>query len=296
MKKRIAWLIMALALLLRAAGLSEAEPDGRLYDAFGVRLAGGALSGYTKIQYIEPSGLLMSASSERTDITVSIEESEGASEQEYLALYRRGIEKYADVLSEEALQGVQSADGKAFCGMSVHYRHRRANEGDPGTVADVYAHGMEDGSFLVCVFRTGDPDYAGNEMKNGENAFFSEFSLSSYKVSSQYLAYLKAVREEEGRIIVTLDFCTVEYDASLFLIYSLNQNPEDAEYALRRDAIVLMPVPDAELYALTEIKPDAQLLDGAIREYRAERNACGVFQILMDENNEIIRMSHYNAF
>lgn len=294
MKKLLA--VFVLLMLLPVSALSDAEPDRIFYDAFGITLSGDEFPEYRKIGYFEPYGLLLSAFSDRLEISVSIEVTDVKSEKAYLQKYEAGVKKYAEVLNTEALQPIENADGYAFTGQRIEYRHSRAPQTQAPAVSEVYVSMLENGGYLVCIFRKSDASMTQAEMETEKQRFFGAFSLDLHRVSSQYLCYLKNAREEDGKTYVTVDFCSVEYDPELFLIYTKNTNPTENEYILRKDAVLLMPEMGASLYAVIETQPDAEALSENIRKYYEQTGTYGIFQILMDENGEILRMAHYNAF
>jgi len=292
--KKILALVMAFCLVSLCA-LSEETPDGVMFDAYRVKYESSVIDGYGKIQYRESEGLLFSAYGDDTDIAVSVEVNEEAKDaKEFLSAYRNNVSKYAKVLLETDLGAWKNPTGNEGSGMRITHMHERAKSEEDAFVTDVFAAQVSEGKFLLCTFSCS----AGNaeNLLKTENEFFFAFDLEACRVSKTFMAYLTGVRKENEKIYLSVDYCSVEYDASIFTIYSVNPDKTTHEYVLNKNALLWTPVIDEALYSQKETAPDAEEIAGIIENYRNQKKADAIYRILFNEENEIIWMMHYNAF
>ena len=57
-----------------------------------------------------------------------------------------------------------------------------------------------------------------------------------------------------------------------------------------------MPDPDRPVYEAEQVSVDAQTMKSLIDRYYQRNDVEGIYNVLFDENNEIIWMLHYNAY
>ena len=289
--------ILVLFMLTVGAALSEANPDGTVYSVYKADYDKDALIGFERMMYLEPSGLLLSAYSDDMEITVTIEEAASAKDAAgFMAHYLSGVKGYAKVIKADDIQSwnapVEGEGGR----MRFTYMYKNASETDEVYVTDVYAAPVNGGMFLVIVFNSWVGE-AGTLLNEMEEAFFSAFTLEKVNVSTQFMAQVKnAYLNEEEKTMVVLDFCQVEYDASIFTIYAVNDEPEEKEYVLRKDALIWSPKANTALYAMKETDSTHEAILESAQAYYQKHNFDIIYQVLFDENNEIIWMMHYNAF
>lgn len=293
MKKTIA-LVLAMILFAGMFAVSEEKPDGSVGTVYKAVYDKEALSGFERTVYYEPSGLLLSAYSDDMEITVSIENAE--SQEAFSSHYLESVSKYAKVISVKDTGEWTTPLEIAGDKMRLTYMYLNASETDDVYVSDVFYAYLDDGLCLSVVFTTWVGE-AGKTLDENESAFFSSFSLHKTDVSAPCIAQVKSAKtDSNGDVYLTLDFCTVEYDESIFSIYAVNETEEEILYKIKKDALVFAPKPDTYLYSMNEIQPSEEIFSQVLQKYLEKYAFDIIFRVLFDANNEIVWMMHYNAF
>lgn len=290
--------LLALSMAAAHAEDAEAKPDGTVYDAYQAVMDESAMEGWRVVSYIEPSGLLLSAYTETAEITVDLlERREGGSYRAILEEQLNGVTRYGRVTASfgpDEWTGSPWGDGT---GAHIRYRYmflKGANTDDE-YMTDVYIAPLNDRYDCKVTLNSWGADAEGT-VRDFEARTLPGLKLVKRKISTQFMAYLKDAYERDGRTYVVLDFCSVEYDPSIYTIYTANDVPEDCEYAVSTDALVWMPDPDRSVYEAEQVSTDAQTMKSLIDRYYQRNDVEGIYNVLFDENNEIIWMLHYNAY
>lgn len=289
-------LIAVCALLTCAAMAQEAVPDGTSYSVFSVAYDESLLKSWQTVSYFEASGLLFSAYVDDAEITVSLDESGGArSAEAFLGAHKNNVSRYGRVLSAQDPEAWADPWGAGGACMRYSYMYLSGADTDDVYHTLIYASPVSANYFAVITLNCW-----GDGASARERAFIDSFlpslRLDTRRVSTLFMAYMKGVSERDGAICLTLDFCTVEYDSSIFTVYTENDTPADYTYALSENALIWLPDMRSALYTARKTAPTVEELTRLIDEYYAQNNMNGIYQVLFDENNEIVWMMHYNAF
>lgn len=277
---------------------AEAKPDGTVYEAYQAIMDEDVMEGWRSVSYIEPSGLLLSAYRETAEITVDlIERSESASYRGILEEQLNGVTRYGRVTVSYGPDDWSDSPWGSGAGAHLRYRYlylKGASTDDEYTT-DVYIAQLNDRYDCKVTLNSWEADTE-SVVRDFEDCILPGLKLVKRRISTQFMAYLKDAYERDGRVYVVLDFCSVEYDPSIFTIYTANDEPEDCEYAVNAEALVWMPDPDRSVYEAEQVLPDAQTMKSGIDRYYQKNDVEGIYNVLFDENNEIIWMLHYNAY
>lgn len=284
--KKVLYILMIVTMLFSAH--SEQAPDGSVEKVYFPCFDKEALEGFRYVLYPEKTGLLLSAYSDNAEIAVTIEEAEAADAEAFLNRYIEGMTRYAAVLNEPEILPWET-DGRKT---RILYRHNKASDELDAYTADAFASRISESMYLLIVINSWEGDISRTKEK-----FIESFRLDEREVSKVHTAFLKNARaDEDGNQYVSVDFCQVAYDASIFTVYAKNDTEESAEYRLSEDALIWGYDANASLYTQCLIEPEAQKIIDISADYYETMGFDMIFQILFDANHEIVWMMHYNAF
>lgn len=284
--KKVLYILMIVTMLFSAH--SEQAPDGSVEKVYFPCFDKEALEGFGYVLYPEKIGLLLSAYSDNAEISVTIEEAEAADAEAFLNRYIEGMTRYAAVLNEPEILPWET-DGRKT---RISYRHNKASDELDAYTADAFASRISESMYLLIVINSWEGDISRTKEK-----FIESFRLDEREVSKVHTAFLKNARaDEDGNQYVSVDFCQVAYDASIFTVYAKNDTEESAEYRLSEDALIWGYDANASLYTQCLIEPEAQKIIEISADYYETMGFDMIFQILFDANHEIVWMMHYNAF
>ncbi|MBR3928909.1 MAG: hypothetical protein IKJ65_07920 [Clostridia bacterium] len=289
--KKMTLILLALIFFILPAHAEE-TPDGSVNTVYFPFFEKDALVGFQYVLYPEKSGLLLSAYSETAEIAVTAEQSETADARDFLADYVEGMTRYAALLNEPEILPWEVGGAQT----RIVYRHNKAADEEEAYTTDAFVSKVEEGMYLLIVFNSWLNE---NEQAliDAQEKFFASFRLESIDVSDAYLAQVKNARsDDEGNQYVTVDFCSVMYDASIFTVYAQNMEEKSVEYKLSKDALIWSYDPEASLYTQVLIAPAAENLVEISAHYYESMGFDVIFRILFDTKGEIIWMMHYNAF
>ena len=301
--KRTAMIFLAILLMLSVASAhaemdSEAKPDGTVYDAYQAVMDEGVMEGWRSVSYIEPSGLLLTAYTEMAEITVDlVERREDTSYRGILEEQLNGVTRYGRVTASFGPDDWSDSPWGGGTGAHIRYRYLflKGSNSDDEYTTDVYIAQLNDRYDCKVTLNSWGADVEGT-VRDFEDRMLPTLKLVKRRISTQFMAYLKDAYERDGQTYVVLDFCSVEYDPSIFTIYTANDVPEDCEYAVSADALVWMPNPDRSVYEAEQVSPDAQTMKALIDRYYQKNDIEGIYNVLFDEKNEILWMQHYNVY
>ncbi|MBQ3231528.1 MAG: hypothetical protein IJA93_01050 [Clostridia bacterium] len=290
------WMILILVMCVFACAYSEEAPNGATQTVYFPSFDRNALQDLQYVIYPEKSGLLLSAYSDDSEITITVEQDEDAvNEEAFLAGYLAGITRYAAFVNEPVIENWESPDGKTGKMTQITYRHIKASEDGETFYTDAFCLKAED-MYLLTVFNSW-AENAEDTLKRMEDAFFESFRLEKREVSNVYLAQVKNARaDENGDQYVYLDFCTVVYDESIFTVYAQNKVEEKIEYRFASDALIWMPDTINSLYTMRLTPPGADEMIETSAAYYEKMGFDIIYQVMFNAENEIIWMMHYNAF
>ena len=294
--KRI--LLMALALIwaFGVSALAENTPSGEGYAAFRVDYAPEAMEGWQTVSYFDASGLLFSAFTESAEITVSLDENRGfSSSAAFLRAHVDNVSRYGRVMSQEGPKNWPNRWSDDGASMRYTYMYLSGSAADDVYLTDIYVAPVSKNYNLVVSLNSWSAD-AGSYAWLFDNLFIPSLSLSTQTVSPPFMAYFKGASEENGVLSLTLDFCSVEYDDSIFTVYVKNDEPKEYTYTVRSDALFYLPDIGSNVYAARQSLPDVETMRMLAESYYRENDMDGIYNVQFDENNEIVWMMHYNAF
>ncbi len=282
------FLCVLLGVIMLFSAHSEQAPDGSVEKVYFPYFEKDALEDFQYVLYPEKSGLLLSAYSDNAEITVTVEEDEAADAEAFLNRYIEGMARYATLLNTPEVLPWETDGMKS----RISYRHSKAADEEEAYATDAFVLRISENTYLLIVFNSWSGDLSETEEK-----FLESFRLEEREVSRVYMAFLKnANADEDGNQYVSVDFCEVVYDASIFAVYAQNDTEETNVYKLSGDALIWGYDANASLYTQCLIAPDAQDLIEISAHYYENMGFDIIFQIMFDENNEIVWMMHYNAF
>lgn len=283
------FLCLVIALIFMAF-LSHAEeaPDGKVNEVYFPYFEKDALMGFQYVLYPEKSGLLLSAYSDDAEIAVTIEKAEYDDAEGFLKNYIEGMGRYANVTNTPEILMWEADGGKTH----VSYQHKKAPDQAEIYVTDAFSKKIQENMYLLIVFNSW-----GGALEKTEEKFFESFRLEKREVSGVCTAFLKNARADgEGNQYVSIDFCDVVYDASIFGTYAINETEETIEYTLSKDALIWGYDADEAVYTQRMIEPLAENLVQISAHYYENMGFDMIFQVLFDAKGEIVWMMHYNAF
>ena len=291
MKKFQPIIMLALVCALALTAHAEESFNGDLYEAYKPVYSTSFLEGWEVISYIEPSGLLLSATRGDAEITVALQE-ESTNPNVYLTNYVAGVTRYGKDLSGSnvislSLGGFEQA-------ARVEYTYRSLRDEGSGDLyhAQMAAAKLKTGTLLtLSMISWGDSAQTGDFI--GE--FVSSFRLEPVSISTTYTALLKYCEGRSDGIYLTLDYCEMEFDPLLDMSYAVNRDEREYTYKLRSDAEVWLPDFGGALYSLKRSGADETEISIAIESYYNLNEIHAVYMVLFDENGDILRLQHYNA-
>ena len=289
MKKLL--LILTCVFALCACSLAEERFDGTVYDAYRPVYNEAFLSDWEVISYIEPSGLLLSATSGSAEISVTVQET-GSTPAGFLTSHVAGVTRYGKDIQGGNVVPVVLGGYEQAVRVSYSYRSLRdSGEGDIYNVEMVAAK-LRTGYVLTLSYIRWDK---GEEAVDFLGGFVSSFGLQSVKISTTYYALLTHCESRSDGIYLTLDYCDVEYEPTLGMTYAINNDSSALDYRLSADAQVWLPETGGALYSLKHVGADDTEISIAIETYYNIHEVHAVYQVLFDEHGDIIRLQHYNA-
>ena len=287
--KKLSLLILVLAL---ATGVSaEKGFDGSIYEAYKPVYNEAFLTGWEVINYIEPSGLLLSATGDEAEITVTLQE-ESAAPAAYLAAYVAGITRYGKDIEEGSIINLSLSGFEQAA--RVNYSYRSLRDSGEGEIyrAEMVAAKLKTGYMLLLSMVTwGD----GETDRHFLEGFVNGFRLEQVMISTTYTALLKYCEKKDDGIYLTLDFCEMEYEPVLGMSYAVNADATEYTCKLRYDAEVWLPEFGSALYSLKRAGADDIEISIAIESYYNINEAYAAYLVLFDQSGDVIRLQHYNA-
>ena len=287
-------LILALALVMSCALASEKGFDGSVYGAYFASYDESTLPGWDVMSYIEPSGLLLSAYAGAAELTVDLVETEGTGAENYLLSALDGVTRYGRLVDKGTITQWTSPMGYKGAKVSYSYQSLRGESSDDEYLVSAFAAPVTDQYMLVVTVRAWGGS-AESVRVNIENGFLASLSLTQKNVSTTYTAFLTDCEERDGGIYVTLDYCEPAYDTAFGFAYTLNDDPAVSVARVAEDAELWLPRMGSILYTMERVVPDAGAIKACIDEFYALNGVHAVYQVLFNENGDIIRMQHYNA-
>jgi len=294
--RKASGILLIAVLLLMNACISESAPDGSVYSAYSVKYDQDALSGWQTMRYYEPSGLLLSAFTDTAEITVSVNERGSSQSAEgYIKNYLSNVSRYGKVIDSGESTAWNDPIGSGGTMREYTYMYTSGGDTDEVYFARICVAPLSSNYYFVVVLNAwgGDRD-AIDEMFM--NRFLPACGIETVQVSTVYTAYFKRAAMENGRLSAELDFCTVEFDANIFAVYIDNEDPTGRMYAFRDDAVVIGPDVQSVLYSMKTLPVEEESLQRMISDYQAAAGMDAIFQVLFNQQNEIIWMMHYNAY
>ena len=283
---------LILALILCACACAEEIFDGTVYSAYAPSFDESALAGWEIMSYIEPSGLLLSATSERAEISVSLEEAESAPET-LVNSYVNNVQRYGTLLSREDTRAYEHPIFEA--GARAGYSYRLNRDGGSGTVyyCDVYVLRVSR-YFALYVTQT---SWNGESARASFNdVFVPSLKLTRADISTTFTAFLKNCEQRADGIYLSIDYCQMEFETDFGMVYAVNDDPTLHTYRLSPDAEIWLPKLGGALYSLQRGSYDAQQLTRSMEEYYSINLVDAIYMVLFDASGDIIRLQHYNAF
>lgn len=275
---------------------AENVPDSTGYVAFRVEYDEDALNGFQTVSYLDASGLLFTAFTDAAEITVSLDESRNyVDSADFLRAHVDNVSRYGRVTSTDGPRNWPNRWSENGASMRYAYMYLNGSDTDDEYLTDIYVAPVSLNYSLVVSLNCWSED-AKSYAWLFENLFIPSLSLSTETVSPLFMAYFKGVTEENGELSLTLDFCSVEFDDSIFTIYVKNDEPKEYSYPLRSDALLYLPDMTSSVYAARETAADAQTLKALTEDYYRENGMDGIYNVQFNENGEIVWMMHYNAF
>ena len=289
MKKLALVLVFALALTLSASG--EERYDGTVYEAYRPIFNEAYLADWELVSYIEPAGLMLSAAKENAEITATVQES-AAAPTNYLTSHVAGVTRYGKDIQGGSVIPLVLGGYEQAARVSYSYRSQRdSGEGDIYNVEMVAAK-LKTGYVLTLSLVS----WGGGAQADTFLAeFVYGFRLESVKISTTYYALLTHCERQDGAIRLTMDYCDVEYEPSLGVTYAINNDETAFTYTVRDDAWVWLPETEGALYSLKRVGADDIEISIAIESFYNTNEVYPLYQVLFDENGDVIRLQHYNA-
>ena len=284
-------LLMALVMALCSFAFADAVYDGAVYDAYAPVYDEAFLEGWETISYIEPTGLLLSATRENAEIAITVEEADDNPDA-YLISRVAGVTRYGRDISGGSVSPVTMAGFEKAARVSYSYRSQRdSGDGDIYHVV-AYAAKIKTG-FIATVSLT----YWGEGVDEADftSRFLPSFSLQQRKISTTYTALLTYCEQRSDGIYLTLDFCDMEYEPTFGMAYAVNDDDTVYTYRLSDSALLWLPSLGGALYSLRRSEPDAAEISIAIESYYNINEVHAVYLVLFDDNDQVIRLQHYNA-
>ena len=297
MKKGIYIMIVLItALSYTCFAAKESIPDGFTYSAYRVIYNEESLEKWETVQYFEPYGYLFGAFTDGKEISVSVNErKDNETLKAHLESIQKSAERYARMISESVVSAWQFYEN--IHGLKIDYRYRyiKGHDTDNEYHTSIYAYMLDEKYVLTISFNQWGED-RDESVIEFENGFLSGFRLESVNVTPRYLAYLKGAAKQDGDVLLTVDFCVVEYDPEIFTIYTVNDSASDHTYRVSADCMIWGSDITQNPYALKRLACDAEQLDKEAKAYFEANNMYGIYNVVLNEYDEIVWMMHYNAF
>ena len=285
-------LLLAVLLVLGTFALADEPFDGTVYDAYRPVFDESFLRGWEVMGYIEPEGLLLSATKREAEISVTIQES-GLTPEAFLEAHVAGVSRYGKDIERGAVSSMQLSGYEKAAQVSYSYRSvRDSGDGDVYRV-DAVAAKLKSGYLLTFTQTRWGDDASKEDFLEG---FVKRFTVEQTAISTTYYALLSYCEYKDGGVYVTLDFCDMDYQSLFGESLALDPDPTEYVYRLRNDAEVYVPVLSGALYSLQRVGADETEISIAIESYYNINEAHAVYLALFDRNGDVIRLQHYNAF
>ncbi len=289
-------LLCILALTFAFSAVAESVPDGSVYSAFRVTYSESALDGWQTVEYFESSGLLFSAYSDYAEITLSIDESMGAKTSvDYLTAHKANVSRYGRITAAGEIESWDNPWSTSGAWLKYSYMYSSGGANDDTYSVCMYVTPISANYYIVISVNCWGVN-ASETISMFTNAFVPSVQIDTVKVSTQFQAYLKSVEEREDGLYAVLDFCTVEYDKSIFTVYTANDEADEYTYRISDKAVMWLPDMQGVLYSARKAEPNLETLERLITDYYAQKNMHGIYRVLFNEQNEIIWLMHFNAF
>ena len=288
MKKTV--ILLALALVLPLCAMGEMSFDGSLYEAYRPVYDKANLTGWEIMDYIEPTGLLLSATRGEAEISCVVQESSfspvAALTEHVAGVTRYGKDIEGGKVSEFTIGGYEQAARVAYSYRSL----RDTGSGDVYRV-EMAALRIRDGYVLYVSLTNW-----GEALPEGFfDSFVRDFRLESVRISTTYTALLTGCERKDGNIYLSIDYCDVGYEPQLGITYAGNRTGKTDIYRLSEKAEVWLPQTGGSLYSLRSVGADEVEISIAIETYYNMYESYGIYLVLFDENGDIVRLQHYNA-
>ena len=285
--------VFVILILLLPCAFAEAMPDGSCFSAFAADC--DCLEGWERIDYFVQTGLILCAYREDAEITVSVEESTSETAAEFLNEHVSSMSRIARIISKNGPDPCELTLGSDAANLRYTFMYLRGTDTDDVYTTDIYALPLTDGAYLVVSLSV-----TGQDTKELLSFFEDEFAqclkIGVRTISNQFMAYLRSAELIDGEIYLTLDFCTLEYDASIYTIYTKNTTEAEYTYRLSEDARLFLPIFGEGIYRMRQSDADIDGLNAAISGYYANNDEDGIYNVLFNEDNQIIWLMHYNAY
>ncbi len=292
--KKILSLVLVLALMMSLSLADEKGFDGSVYEAYIVSYDARVLASWDVMTYVEPSGLLLSAYLDAAEITVSVEETEGGSADDFLKAALDGVSRYGRLVDRSDIAPAQTEMGYSGAAVTYSYQSIRGASSDDHYLVYAFAAPLTEQYMLSVTVRAWGMDAEG-VFSSARKNFMGSLYLQKKKVSTTYTAFLTDCEARDGGIYVTLDYCEPAYDTAFGFVYTANDDPATFSCRLSANAELWLPRRGTVLYTMEKVSPDASAIKACIDDFFAVNNVHAVYQVLFDENGDIIRMQHYNA-
>ena len=287
--KKLALLLVLIC--LTAAAHADQSFDGSVYDAYCPQYDESLLWGWETISYIEPTGLLLSATSLSAELTVSIEESD-VNPDVFLRNRFAGVSRYGQNIEGGSVENCVLSRFERAARVNYSYRSLRNSFDNEIYSVREYAAKIGAGYMLNVSLRFWGASKAGSELLD---EFMAGFSLKHMKISTSYTAFLTYCESRSDGIYLTLDYCDMEYEPTFGMPYAVNADETAYTCKLSSEAQLWLPELGNVLYSLKHTGPDDTEISIAIENYYNINQVHAVYLVLFNEDGEIIRMQHYNA-
>ncbi len=275
---------------------AESVPDGSVFSAFRVTYGESLLTDWQTVEYFESSGLLFSAYTNDAEISLSIDESVGAKTSvEYLTAHKANVSRYGRITASGEIETWENPWGASGASLQYSFMYSSGGINDDTYNVCVYATPISANYYIVISVNCWGVN-AAETIEMFANAFVPSVQIDTVKVSTQFQAYLKRVESRTDGLYAVLDFCTVEYDESIFTVYTANDDADEYIYRISDSAVMWLPDMQGALYSAKKTEPSLETLERLIADYYAQKNTHGIYQVLFSEQNEIIWLMHFNAF
>ena len=287
MKRFLKAAVCAALCLLLSCAAEEAETvfEGNVYDAYRVLCSESAVEGMITSDYLEPYGLLFSAFDGEREITVTLEPSDSSPKDE-LAQTLAGVCRYGIILEESEIADTAFADLDDCACVSYSYKSSRdEEEGDVYRVS-TRAGRLNDEYVLLATCTS----WADGGTDGFEKEFIPSLAIEPCRVSGVYTALVKSCTPEG----ITIDYCSIGFEGLLGSTYAVNADPAEFVYAPAAD-FTAWYTDESSLLMSIRRTTDAEELGEFVSEFQKAKNMAPVFNVVFDENGDIIRMQHYNV-